>query len=197
MAHGPSHQSLPASLPPGHHPSAEDEYLVQPPGAAHEHSDADVWTIVKFGLWLAISAVVISAGVGLLFGLFVTQSQETNPQFPLAVGQEERLPAAPRLQQFPENEFVDFRQHEEAILKNYGWVNKEAGVVRMPITDAMRLAVERGLPARAPASAEASASANATADKTAGKQLADTPQTTPGMMPADSSAGRTMERRRQ
>jgi hypothetical protein len=189
MAHAPQHTSLPVAPPAGHHASAEDEYLFQPTEAAHEHSDANVWIIVKFGLWLAISAVVISAGMGLLFGLFVKQSEETNPQFPLAVGQEERLPAAPRLQQFPANEFVDFRQHEEAILKNYGWVNKEAGVVRMPITDAMRLAVERGLPARAqqqPASAEAAA----------GKPAAE-PQTTPGMMPADSSAGRTMERRRQ
>jgi hypothetical protein len=196
MAHAPQpHVSLPAAPPPGHHASAEDEYIYQPPDAGHEHSDANVWIIVKFGLWLAISAVVISAGMGLLFGLFVKQSEETNPQFPLAVGQEERLPAAPRLQQFPVNEFVDFRQHEEAILKNYGWVNKEAGVVRMPITDAMRLAVERGLPARAQqrAVADASAAANATADTTATPQ----PTETPGMMPADSSAGRTMERRRQ
>ena len=191
--HGPSHEPLPATLPPGHHASAEDEYHFQPPDAGHEHSDANVWIIVKFGLWLAISAVVISAGMGLLFGVFVKQSEETNPQFPLAVGQEERLPAAPRLQQFPVNEFVKFRQQEEAILKNYGWVNKEAGVVRMPITDAMRLAVERGLPARAPASAEASAPATVTADKPATPQQTETP----GMMPADSSAGRTLERRRQ
>ena len=89
MAHGPSHEPLPATLPPGHHPSAEDEYLVQPPGAEHEHSDANVWIIVKFGLWLAISAVVISAGMGLLFGLFVKQSEETVVEFPLA-GQEHR-----------------------------------------------------------------------------------------------------------
>jgi hypothetical protein len=189
MAHAPQpHTPLPAAPAPGHHASAEDEYLFQPKGAEHEHSDANVWIIVKFGLWLAISAVVISAGMGLLFGLFVKQSEETSPQFPLAVGQEERLPAGPRLQQFPVNEFVDFRQHEEAILKNYGWVNKETGVVRMPISDAMRLAVERGLPARAPASAAAPAPAG---------KPADTQETTPGMMPADSSAGRTMERRRQ
>ena len=191
----PQYTSLPAAPPPGHHASAEDEYLFQPPDAAHEHSDANVWIIVKFGLWLVVSAVVISAGMGLLFGLFVKQSEETNPQFPLAVGQEERLPAGPRLQQFPVNEFVDFRQHEEAILKNYGWVNKEAGVVRMPITDAMRLTVERGLPARVPASAAAPAAAGkpSSAEATTGAPA----ETTPGMMPADSSAGRTMERRRQ
>jgi len=196
MAHGPSYQSLPASLPPGHHPSAEDEYLVQPPQSAHEHSDANVWIIVKFGLWLAISAVVISVGMGFLFGLFVKQGEETNPQFPLAVGQEQRLPAAPRLQQFPGNEFYQFRQHEEAILQEYGYVNKDAGVVRMPIAEAMRRVLESGLPARAQ-----SASPKATADKqtTPDQPAQATPQQTEtlGLMPADSSAGRTMERRRQ
>jgi hypothetical protein len=181
----PQYTSLPAAPPAGHHPSAEDEYLFQPPGAAHEHSDANVWIIVKFGLWLVISAIVISAGMGLLFGLFVKQSEETNPQFPLAVGKDERLPAGPRLQQVPANEFVDFRTHEEAVLKNCGWVNKEAGVVRMPIEEAMRRAVASGLPTRA----QQPASANLPADATAA--------TPPGMMPADSSAGRTLERRRQ
>ena len=172
MAHaGPPSQGSGAA---GHHASAEDEYLVTPPDSGHEHSDTNVWVIVKFGLWLAISAIVISGAMGLLFGLFVKQSEETTPEFPLAVGQERRLPVSPRLQQFPVNEFYEFRQQEDAILKNYGWVNKDTGVVRMPITEAMRLAVERGLPARAQQQTQ-----------------------TLGLMPADSSAGRTMERRRQ
>ena len=177
MAHGPSYQPLPSSLPQGHHPSAEDEYLVQPPGAAHEHSDANVWIIVKFGLWLAISAAVISAGMGLLFGLFVKQSEETNPEYPLATGQEHRLPAAPRLQQFPGNERFEFQTEERRLLNTYAWGNKTAGTVRIPVADAMRLTVERGLPSR---------------------PAAEAPEGTPaGMMPADSSSGRTLERRRQ
>ena len=28
------------------------EYRVTPPGAGHEHTDANVWLIAKFGLWL-------------------------------------------------------------------------------------------------------------------------------------------------
>ena len=80
-----------------------------------------------------------------------------------------------------------FRQHENAVLDQYGWVNKETGVVRLPIADAMKLAVERGLPVRAqqPAAAPDQSAAPAPA-----------PQA-PGLMPADSSAGRTSERRRQ
>ena len=186
MAHAPQHTPLPAKPEPGHHASAEDEYLFQPKDAGHEHSDANVWIIVKFGVWLAISAVVISAGMSLLFGLFVKQSEETRPEFPLAVGQERRLPAAPRLQRFPVTEMYEFRKHEDEVLTKYGWVNKEGGVVRMPIAEAMKLAVERGLPARA---AQPASGDQAVAGQTAAPQL-------PGRMPADSSAGRTMERGR-
>ena len=188
MAHAPPPSHAHAGA--GAHGSAEDEYLVAPPGTGHEHSDANVWVIVKFGLWLAISAIVISGGMGLLFGLFVKQSEETVKEFPLAAGQEHRLPAAPRLQQFPENEFVEFRLKETAVLDQYGWVNKESGVVRMPIAEAMRRAVEGGLPVRAPQ--------ETTPVEPAGQAPAqEAPRQTPGLMPADSSSGRTMERRRQ
>ena len=187
MAHAPQpHKPLPAGPEPGHHASAEDEYLFQPKGAGHEHSDANVWIIVKFGVWLAISAVVISAGMGLMFGLFVTQSEETTAEFPLAVGQERRLPAAPRLQRFPVTEMYEFRQHEDEVLQKYGWVNEDTGVVRMPIAEAMKLAVERGLPARA---------AQPASDDQAAAQRGAAPEPLE-RMPADSSAGRTMERRR-
>ena len=70
-------------------------------------------------------------------------------EFPLAEGQEPRLPAGPRLQRFPANEIFDFRQRENAELNGYGWMDRNAGTVHIPIAEAMRLTVERGLPSRA------------------------------------------------
>ena len=190
MAH--AHQPFahaPGPRPP--HGSADEEYYETPPGAGYEHTDASVWIIVKFGLWLAVSAIIIHIALGFLFGIFVKRSEETSAEFPLATGQEHRLPAGARLQRFPENEFYDFRLKEEAVLGNYGWVNKETGVVRMPIAEAMRLTVERGLPVRAQQPAAAAPAGEPAA------QSAPAPQPAIGLMPADSSAGRTMERRRQ
>jgi hypothetical protein len=203
--HQPSPKGFSAAGAHAHaHASAENEYLVTPPGSGHEHTDANVWIIVKFGLWLVISAILIHIGLGFLFGLWVKQSEEPVAQFPLATGQEQRLPAAPRLQQFPENEFYDFRRREDAVLKEYGWVNKEAGVVRMPIDEAMRLTVERGLPVRAqqptntPQPADSAQPTPTEQTPTVAAPTSEVaPRETPGMMPADSSAGRTMERRRQ
>jgi hypothetical protein len=160
------------------HASPDQEYAVTPPGSTYEHTDANVWIIVKFLFWLAISAVIIHVGLGLLYALLIEQAEETGEQrYPLATAQGERLPPTPRLQQFPRNELYQFREGEETFLEGYGWMNKEAGIVHIPIEDAMRLMVERGLPSRTPADGAA--------------------LETPGMMPSDASAGRVMERRRQ
>lgn len=154
------------------------EYRETPPGAGHEYTDANVWLIVKFGLWLLVTAIVVHAGMWLMFQLFAEQTaQRGEAEYPLAVGQEQRLPPPPRLQQFPANELYEFRRREEQILNSYGWENRDAGTVRIPIAEAMRLTVERGLPAR--------------------PQAEQAPAPAPDLMPADSSSGRTMERRRQ
>jgi hypothetical protein len=160
------------------HVSPDDEYRETPPGSTYEHTDANVWVIVRFLFWLAISAVLIHVGLGLLYALLIDRAEETGEaRYPLVTTQGQRLPPTPRLQQFPTKEVYQFRVGEEAFLEGYGWMNKEAGIVHIPIEDAMRLMVERGLPSRTPADAAA--------------------LETPGMMPSDASAGRVMERRRQ
>jgi len=165
----------------GHaHASADDEYLETPPGSTYEHTDANVWVIVKFLVWLAVSAVVIHVGLGVMYELLIRQAIETEQPYPLAVAQGERLPPAPRLQQFPRNELSQFRVDEQNLLERYGWMNRGAGIVHIPIEEAMRLTIERGLLTSAPA-----------------PETGARPATASGLMPADASSGRTMERRRQ
>jgi len=162
----------------GAHRTADDEYLVTPEGASYEHTDANVWVIAKFGFWLAITAVVVHLGIWGLWHTLVEQAKDTREQqYPLATSIDPKLPPEPRLQQYPQNEVYNFRKGEEDKLHSYGYVNKDAGVVHIPIEDAMRLTIERGLPTR-------------TEDATH-------PAVTPGMMASDASSGRVMERRRQ
>jgi hypothetical protein len=66
----------------------------------------------------------------------------------LATSQEPRLPPEPRLQTNPRGDLADLRGGEEQTLKSYGWVDKSAGVVRIPIDEAMKIVVQKGLPAR-------------------------------------------------
>ena len=59
-----------------------------------------------------------------------------------------RLPPAPRLQANPRLELQEMRAEENAVLQSYGWVDRDQGVARMPIDEAMKIVVQRGLPAR-------------------------------------------------
>jgi len=164
------------------HATAEDEYLATPDGAGHEHTDANVWLIVQFAIWLTIAAIITHLLMWGLFELFVKTSNDAAPaaEFPLAAQQERRLPAGPRLQAIPANEIFEFRQHENAELNEYGWVDRNAGTVHIPIDKAKELLLQRGLPSRpAPAASGDPAGTDAAA-----------------LMPADSSSGRTLERRR-
>jgi hypothetical protein len=61
----------------------------------------------------------------------------TRPNFP-----------APRLQVAPQVDLAALRAREDADLNGYGWVDRKAGVVRIPIERAMDLLVQRGLPVR-------------------------------------------------
>jgi hypothetical protein len=175
MAHGHG----PGPVDPGFDP-ADPEYGVTPPGSTYEHTDAHVWLITKFLFWLLVTAVITHFGLGFMYQMMIEQGQrleEGEIRFPLAAGEEQRLPPVPRLQQSPANEIFDYRRNEFQVLNNYGWLNREMGTVHIPISEAMRLVVERGLPSRPPDSAQ--------------------PGETLGLMPADSSSGRTMQQRRQ
>jgi hypothetical protein len=54
----------------------------------------------------------------------------------------------PHLQIVPATDLNDFRANEETELSTYGWIDRTAGVVRIPVTRAMELLLERGLPTR-------------------------------------------------
>jgi hypothetical protein len=164
------------------HGTADDQYLNTTEGSGHEHTDANVWLIVQFAIWLFASALVVHGLMWGMFEWFVKNRTDTAAavEFPLAVQQESRLPAGPRLQPIPANEIFDFRQRENAELTQYGWVDRNAGTVRLPIEQAKALLLQRGLPSRSAAPAP---------DSTTGADAA-------ALMPADSSSGRTMERRR-
>jgi hypothetical protein len=119
------------------------------PRVSHETSDVNLRAILGFGAVLTLVAIVIHVLLWLLLVYFQNRALRADVrQFPLAVEQQNRLPAEPRLQVNPRQDLIDLRAREEAVLGTYGWVDKGAGAVRIPIEEAMRLAVKRGLPSR-------------------------------------------------
>ena len=58
----------------------------------------------------------------------------------------EPVAAFPRLLTSEPATLAEFRAREDAFLGGYGWVEKDRGIVRIPIAEAMRIVAERGLP---------------------------------------------------
>jgi len=117
--------------------------------AHHEESDVNIRAILGFGVALFAVAAVVHV---LIFGLFrlfeARDGVKVAVEYPLAAAQGHREPPEPRLQTDPRQDLADMRAKEDYVLGSYGWVDKNAGVVRIPIDAAMKLTLERGLPAR-------------------------------------------------
>jgi hypothetical protein len=132
------------------HDSADDEYL-HSPDATYEHTDAHAAPIAKYMVWLAVLTVLTVVGIGVMFATMIGNRIEIGERrYPLAgVGNSAPPePAGARLQVDPEADMQLFRNTETLRLESYGWIDEEAGIVHLPIEEAMRLTVERGLPAR-------------------------------------------------
>ena len=115
----------------------------------HEETDVDIRAIFGFGAGMIVVGAALAFAVFVLFGYFDSrEGAKVAPEFPLAVTREDRLPPEPRLQINPREDLQNMRTNEDAILSGYGWVDKNAGIVRIPIDQAMKLTLQRGLPAR-------------------------------------------------
>jgi hypothetical protein len=115
----------------------------------HEESDVNIRAIFGFGGALAAVALVVFLLVYVLFNYFTRRDGlSVAAEYPLAAAQGERVPPEPRLQENPREDLAALREREEQTLNTYGVVDQNAGVYRIPIEVAMRLTLERGLPAR-------------------------------------------------
>jgi hypothetical protein len=114
----------------------------------HEASDVSFSSVMGFGAALVVSALVISVLVWALFRYFSVQATRRGST-PAALTRQQPLPPTPRLQADPRGDLLELQETEDRLLTTYGWVDRNAGVVRIPIDQAMRLTVERGLPSSA------------------------------------------------
>jgi hypothetical protein len=125
-----------------------------PPGVGHEHTDVSVRPIVVAGIGLGTVLLIVAALMLGLYDVFAAREARLSPPAnPLAAAEAPRLPPQPRLQVHPVKDLRELRAAESKILEHYGWVDKQAGVVRIPIQRAIDLLAARaqkpeGAPAR-------------------------------------------------
>ena len=131
---------------PSHNAPATGDH----PTGAHEERDVTFRPIVLAGIgFFIVAALVFAAMVGLFDVLSEREARLSPPQNPLAEQLGPQLPPEPRLQSDPRGDLLRLREREKEVLTTYGWVDRQAGVVRIPIERAMQLLAERGLPSSA------------------------------------------------
>jgi hypothetical protein len=118
------------------------------PVTGHETRDASVRAVVITLGFLAFGAAIVC---GLVYGIFwylADHPLSVAAPNPLAETEKQQFPPAPRIQEHPAIDLQDLRGQEDKILSTYGWTNKNAGIVRVPIDRAMELQLRRGFPTR-------------------------------------------------
>ncbi len=116
-------------------------------GRRYQPSEPDVGRIALFAVLLVISVGVALLAMSWTYTILAGLQPEPSPTASLWA-EAERLPPQPRLQVVPARDLQTARIDEEALLNSYGWVDPEAGVVRIPIERAIDVLAQRGLPAR-------------------------------------------------
>ena len=116
-------------------------------GQRSQPSELDVGRIALFAVGLIILVSIVLLVMSWMFATLAGFQPEPSPTASLWA-EAGRLPPQPRLQVVPARDLRTARSNEDALLNSYGWVDPEAGVVRIPIERAIELLAQGGLPAR-------------------------------------------------
>ncbi len=113
----------------------------------HEKLDVHAPSIIKFAIGLAVVVALAMFLMAWMFR-FLARRQPTYgpPPSPLVKGRQ--IPPGPLLEVNEGPALQRLLAGENEVLNSYGWVDKQNGVVRIPIDRAMKLLLQRGLPTR-------------------------------------------------
>src|SRR5262245_11835263 len=141
----------------GHHYTAEEMHNDD---VAHEESDINLAALI----WSAAILVGVMVGAAvLMYGLFwglekraeavdprpsprakpatvMPPTTNTSPEFGSA--------SEPRLLTSEPTYLKDVREREQQVLQSYGWVDEKTAVAHIPIDEAKKKLLERGIPVR-------------------------------------------------
>jgi hypothetical protein len=163
------------------HIQYEDDDLFNPE-THHEHSDVPVrpliWSIIIF----IIFSVATHFTIKFMYDQFANAESKRMdpPQTQVLRPEDAAVPKnQPLLQPFPRKDLapnaqtpvvdlIEMRKVEDKVLNNYGWTDKEHGVVHIPIAEAKKMLVAKTGPQASPPAGPASVPAPPVPAATAG-----------------------------
>jgi len=116
------------------------------PHVHREPDDVNAVAVTKFGIALALMIIMSMFLLWGLFNYFKNQETAASPSGP--PGPAAQLPPEPRLEKTPVLDLRELREAEDHALDRYAWVDPNKGVVRIPVSRAIDILAQRGLPSR-------------------------------------------------
>ena len=142
-----------------------DDDAIFNPETQHEKSDVSVRALLILIAIFVVFGFLTHIAIWLLFKGFVRieQQRQLGPATEMARPADMNVPKnQPLLQPFerkgadgqmlppyrstPVTDLADMREAERRALTTYGWVDQQKGIVRIPIDQAMKLTLQKGLP---------------------------------------------------
>jgi len=108
-----------------------------------EPTDVSPARVALFGVGTLVTIALAGLLLWWLVGIFAGLTEHGPASW---IERTELVPQPPQLQRQPTDELELYMARERGILTTYGWVDRDAGLVRVPIDEAMSLLAERGWP---------------------------------------------------
>ncbi|MCA0048175.1 hypothetical protein LB577_14610 [Mesorhizobium sp. B283B1A] len=146
-----------------------------------ETRDVRPRVLLLFGAGLLVFLTLAAVALKVIFS--------TTPYWPLAGAGTTSSEASPALQRSPATDLAAFRKQEDLELGKFAWVDRDAGIARIPIADAMKLIAAKGLPdwtRRATAAGQDCALLGSQVPRA--PQLANCADQSPGTRPSDDQS---------
>jgi len=111
----------------------------------HEVTDVPLTGTTRAAILSLVIVAIIMAVIYGMWGLYLSRvRQQDTPPPPMAdSAYGTRVPVLPRIQSMPATDLASYRKAQLDKLTSYGWVDKNAGVARIPINRAIELMAER------------------------------------------------------
>jgi hypothetical protein len=107
-----------------------------------KRSDINFPVIMKAVIALLVLAVFVHLAAWFMFDYLSARETKLDPK-PSPMYQEDQRPPAPQLQVTPTLDLQKFHAAEQNLLSTYDWVDRDKGIVRIPVTLAMKLIVQK------------------------------------------------------
>lgn len=113
-----------------------DQTITDNPEVGFEASDLSAHVVGKIALGLV---VFLAVAPSLLSIIYARARQDADRRLTIH-------PPQPTLQLNPANDFEKYRAAEEKRLTTYGWIDRNKGIIHIPIDQAMAAVARNGIP---------------------------------------------------